>query len=307
MRNQIIRRMEVEQELFINCLKNLEFNEILNYAYEYSIRQDIILAMEDADLSEEQERALLCTPSLLEGIFHYFAEIETDHMDIVGKKIEDFASYMMIQNKNDSKPVRKIVYIASPYAGNIEENIGFAKAACRYAVDKGVTPVAVHLMYPQFLNDVDPEERRVGTEMGVQLLLTCNEIWICGETISSGMLAEINVADTYGIPKINIPSYVILEHENMACKKAIELAVERGYKDNRIYTEAVIEEVLHTFDKKCIQYLLANTICCNKKDGRISKSNKEWARNIVEETNPYLVLDRINPGIIDLLVNELRK
>ena len=33
----------------------------------------------------------------------------------------------------------KLVYIASPYSGDVERNVAFAKAACRYAMNQGVT------------------------------------------------------------------------------------------------------------------------------------------------------------------------
>ena len=36
----------------------------------------------------------------------------------------------------------KLVYIASPYSGDVERNVAFAKAACRYAMNQGVTPIA---------------------------------------------------------------------------------------------------------------------------------------------------------------------
>ena len=36
----------------------------------------------------------------------------------------------------------KLVYIASPYAGDVKTNVQFAKAACRYAIGQGATPVA---------------------------------------------------------------------------------------------------------------------------------------------------------------------
>lgn len=41
----------------------------------------------------------------------------------------------------------KLIYIASPYAGDVEKNVAFAKAACRYAMEQGCTPVAVHCPY----------------------------------------------------------------------------------------------------------------------------------------------------------------
>ena len=45
----------------------------------------------------------------------------------------------------------KLIYIASPYAGDVEANVAFAKLACRYAIGQGHTPIAVHLHYPQML------------------------------------------------------------------------------------------------------------------------------------------------------------
>lgn len=64
----------------------------------------------------------------------------------------------------------KLVYIASPYSGGVERNVAFAKAACRYAMKQGVTPIASHLLYPQMLDDKVPEERNLGTGMGLRIL-----------------------------------------------------------------------------------------------------------------------------------------
>ena len=60
----------------------------------------------------------------------------------------------------------KLIYIASPYAGDIEANTAFAKKACRYAIRQGHTPIAVHLFYPQMLDDGDPVERETGLRLG---------------------------------------------------------------------------------------------------------------------------------------------
>lgn len=97
----------------------------------------------------------------------------------------------------------KLVYIASPYAGDVEGNVAFAKAACRYAAAQGYTPVAVHLMYPQFLDDRVPKEREAGLKMGRRVLAACEEIWLCGERMSAGMKAE---AKRLGIPIRKVPS-----------------------------------------------------------------------------------------------------
>lgn len=60
----------------------------------------------------------------------------------------------------------KLIYIASPYAGDIETNTAFAKKACRYAIHQGHTPIAVHLLYPQMLDDAEPTEREIGLRLG---------------------------------------------------------------------------------------------------------------------------------------------
>lgn len=100
----------------------------------------------------------------------------------------------------------KLVYIASPYAGDVEGNVAFAKAACRYAAAQGCTPVAVHLMYPRFLDDRVPKEREAGLKMGRRVLAACEEIWLCGERMSAGMKAEEAEAQRLGIPIRKVPS-----------------------------------------------------------------------------------------------------
>ena len=58
----------------------------------------------------------------------------------------------------------------------------------------------MHLLYPQFLDDNDLVQRSAGLTMGHRVLLACDELWVCGERISSGMAAEITEAKKLGIP-----------------------------------------------------------------------------------------------------------
>ena len=61
---------------------------------------------------------------------------------------------------------RPIVYICSPYAGDVSKNVENARSFSRFAVDKGYIPVAPHLLFPQFLNDSNPKERQLGLFFG---------------------------------------------------------------------------------------------------------------------------------------------
>ena len=94
------------------------------------------------------------------------------------------------QRQNSIKERQK-VYIVSPYAGDVETNVKNAITYCRYAISKKKIPIASHLLYPQMLNDNNPEEREVGTLYGLSLLAICDEIWCFGDELSPGMEKEI--------------------------------------------------------------------------------------------------------------------
>ena len=94
---------------------------------------------------------------------------------------------------------RPIVYICSPYSGDVQENIEKARAFCRLAVAKGYIPLAPHLLFPQFLNDGNPVERELGMHFGNVLMGFAKELWVCGETVSTGMAREIRRARKKGI------------------------------------------------------------------------------------------------------------
>jgi len=104
-----------------------------------------------------------------------------------------------------------LVYIASPYAGDIENNVEAAKEYCLAAMEEGVTPVAPHLLYPQFLDDGDPAQRNMGLNAGLELLSRCDELWICGPELSPGMRREIQFAEALGLPIRQIEPVPTLE------------------------------------------------------------------------------------------------
>lgn len=89
---------------------------------------------------------------------------------------------------------RPIVYICSPFSGDVDSNIAAAQRYSRFAVDKGYIPIAPHLLFPQFLNDNDSKERQLGLFFGNALMSKCAEVWVFGSTISAGMDAEIKRA-----------------------------------------------------------------------------------------------------------------
>ena len=87
---------------------------------------------------------------------------------------------------------RPLVYICSPYAGDIERNTDRARAFSRFAVEKKYIPIAPHLLCPQYLNE--ETERWLGLKMGIVFMGKCEEIWVFGDVVSQGRAAEIDKA-----------------------------------------------------------------------------------------------------------------
>lgn len=106
-----------------------------------------------------------------------------------------FGAFCAIEKEEKAlRAFRPIVYICSPYAGDVENNIAAARRYSRFAVESGYIPIAPHLLFPQFLNDTDPKERELGLFFGNAILSKCAEMWVFGERISEGMDTEIKRA-----------------------------------------------------------------------------------------------------------------
>ena len=62
---------------------------------------------------------------------------------------------MKIRNKDSP-----IVYIASPYAGDVKRNAEMARRYSRYAIDQGCIPITPHLWLPGILSEATERELR---------------------------------------------------------------------------------------------------------------------------------------------------
>ncbi len=62
-----------------------------------------------------------------------------------------------------------LVIVESPYAGDIERNVKYARACLHDCLSRGEAPFASHLLYtqPGVLDDNVPEERKRGIEAGL--------------------------------------------------------------------------------------------------------------------------------------------
>ncbi len=100
-----------------------------------------------------------------------------------------------IEREERKANYRPLVYICSPYSGNVDFNVTNARIYCKYAVDHKCIPIAPHLLFPQFMNDEEPTDRELAMFMNMVLLSKCEELWVFGNTISQGMGQEIEKAE----------------------------------------------------------------------------------------------------------------
>ena len=98
-----------------------------------------------------------------------------------------------IQKEKKAARYRPLVYICSPYSGDVADNIEKAKKHCRFAVDNNAIPLAPHLLFPQFMDE--EKERDLAMFMDMVLIGRCEQLWVFGDTITAGMQAEINKAN----------------------------------------------------------------------------------------------------------------
>ena len=86
--SQLYNKMQQEQNEYRAWLLAQPPEEILNHTYEYTIREDIVLALEYHDLTDKQCKALLKSPCPLGDVFKDFEKRETDHMENIRDTIE---------------------------------------------------------------------------------------------------------------------------------------------------------------------------------------------------------------------------
>lgn len=63
----------------------------------------------------------------------------------------------------------RLVILESPYAGDVEANVTYARECLRDSLLRGEAPIASHLLYtqPGVLDDNDPTERQHGIDAGL--------------------------------------------------------------------------------------------------------------------------------------------
>lgn len=138
----LYQKMFAEQEKFRDWLKGQSPKEILNHAYEYTVREDILMSLEYHDLSDAQADALMKSPSPLADVFRDFEKRETDHMETICDCLESRADTLLEEQRRALRETPVYPYPAS-YAqehGELEQYRASSRAniACKEAIESAI-------------------------------------------------------------------------------------------------------------------------------------------------------------------------
>ncbi len=97
----------------------------------------------------------------------------------------------------------RLVIVESPYAGDVEGNVKYARACVRDSLSRGEAPIASHLLYtqPGILDDDIPTERAWGIDAGLAWRDVAQaSVVYTDRGITKGMQYGIDRAKEAGIP-----------------------------------------------------------------------------------------------------------
>lgn len=97
----------------------------------------------------------------------------------------------------------RLVIVESPFAGDVEANIQYARRCVRDSLSRGEAPIASHLLYTQqgILDDDIPSERQWGIDAGLAWrgVAEASVVYV-DRGISKGMEYGMAAAKEAGMP-----------------------------------------------------------------------------------------------------------
>ena len=97
--------------------------------------------------------------------------------------------------------MRKVI-LESPYAGDVERNVKYARLCVKHSLSLGEAPIASHLLYTQegILDDNIPHQRKLGIDAGLEWKKVADlQVFYIDYGISTGMQYGMDYAKEHNI------------------------------------------------------------------------------------------------------------
>ena len=95
----------------------------------------------------------------------------------------------LVRQRQEKLTRKKRIYVCHPYRSDPALNSVKVRIIAQNLVAMGVLPVAPQLYLPQFINE--ETQRELALALCVELLKTCDEVWVFGEHVTEGMEREL--------------------------------------------------------------------------------------------------------------------
>ena len=330
----LYKQMFTEQEQFRDWLLAQPPEEILNHAYEYVMREDILLSLEHNDLTDAQAAALLASPAPLADVYKELDYVESSHMEEVWSCVVDRANIVLDEQLDRAKTLIDD-FCTYDYASHADfSDLSRVNIAYTTVGDEDI-PLQVHVDLERYKIERELDGKPLDTRqysslqelienelegMDFQELAAVSDAEIQAALASAkkeAAFAELPVYwqnAAYARKHGELEQYRVSRRANIACKEAIEQSIDQNF-DGRRLAKGTADKVMQKFGTERVMYVLANTIQQKGWDGRFHPYNKDWAKTVDIPPNPdsfgferncEFVVDS-HAGLTDLFVSQARR
>ena len=330
----LYKQMFAEQEQFRDWLLTQPPQEILNHAYEYVMREDILLSLEHNGLTDAQAAALLSSPAPLADVYKELDYVESSHMEEVWSCVVDRANIVLDEQLDRAKTLIDD-FCTYDYASHADfSDLSRVNIAYTTVGDEDI-PLQVHVDLERYKIERELDGKPLDTRqysslqelienelegMDFQELAAVSDAEIQAALASAkkeAAFAELPVYRqnaAYASEHGELEQYRVSHQANIACKEAIEQSIDQNY-DGRRLAKGTADKVMQKFGPERVMYVLAYTIQQKGWDGRFHPYNKDWAKTVDIPPNPdsfgferncEFVVDS-HAGLTDLFVSQARR
>ena len=330
----LYKQMFTEQEQFRDWLLAQPPQEILNHAYEYVMREDILLSLEHNDLTDAQAAALLASPAPLADVYKELDYVESSHMEEVWSCVVDRANIVLDAQLDRAKTLIDD-FCTYDYASHADfSDLSRVNIAYTTVGDEDI-PLQVHVDLEGYKieRELDGKPLDARQYSSLQELienelegLDFQELVAVSDAEIQAALASAKKESAFAVLPVyrqnaayarehgELEQYRVSHQANIACKEAIEQSIDQNY-DGRRLAKGTADKVMQKFGPERVMYVLANTIQQKGWDGRFHPYNKDWAKTVDIPPNPdsfgferncEFVVDS-HAGLTDLFVSQARR
>ncbi len=324
--------MHAEQQNYREWLMKQQPEEILSHTYEFTVREDILVALEQVELSDNLMKALMDSPSPLQEVYEMFADKETDYMQTLRDTITETAEHNFEKQTENSLTVLVVAPGEKPRIETIDCGLeslqqqvgGYIEAVYPFEEPVGLVCNEEGKINGMQLNRAlrDDENSIYDIVSGTFLVVGLGEEDFCSLTpeqiekysehfaepemffMLDGEIQAIPYNDPSKFPLYEKPfaeardsdeisAYRLSSRADNMCKTAIEAAINDNYSDCRLDPEGA-KKVVENFGIDRVKKILALTCIVKDYDGRISPENNAWAKTV----RPNDVKDKIDLSLV---------